>query len=123
MTRRVLVVDDSLMVRNVVTSVLEGEGFEVVQASDGYRALGQIRDHGPFDLMVCDVSMPRINGLELLEELQDASERPPVLFLSIEGHPKMLKRARALGASGWLLKPVQADILLAAVGKVLREAA
>jgi len=124
MAKTVLVVDDSSMIRKVVGSMLTTAGFVVEESSDGGRALSRLQDGPPVDLVVCDVHMPKLNGIELLEELRELSiPLPKVIFLSTEGSPRVVRRARELGASGYLLKPVQKEVLLQAVQDVLAKVA
>jgi len=118
-----VVVDDSRMVRHVIGRALESHGFSVEPLEDGARALRRLT-HGPApDLLMCDVSMPKVNGLELLEELRDAGVAlHRVVIVSIEGHPDLMARAKELGVDAWLLKPVRPELILAAVDKVMQAA-
>jgi two-component system chemotaxis response regulator CheY len=120
MTSPVMVVDDSLMVRQQVKQALTEAGFEVVEAVDGIDALEKAMTT-PVSLVVCDVNMPRMNGLEFLEQLRRrevGGARTPVVMLTTEGQHELIQRARALGAKGWIIKPFKADLLVATAKKL-----
>jgi two-component system chemotaxis response regulator CheY len=68
--------------------------------------------------VILDVNMPRMNGIELLSRLQDDSREVPVLMLTTEGQPNLIRRAKAAGAKAWMVKPFKADQLLKAVAKL-----
>jgi len=119
MSARVLVVDDSLMVRTQVTSVLTAAGFSVHTASDGVEALQKVGELADTKLIVCDVNMPRMSGLEFLEALKEGGVSIPVIMLTSEQQPDMIQRAKALGAKGWIAKPPNPEMLV----RVARELA
>ena len=118
MTTSVLVVDDSLLVRRQVGAALKGEGYEVLEAVDGEEALAKLDANPGTRLVVCDVNMPRMNGLEFLEELGARRSGVPVIMLTTEGEPELIQRAKALGAKGWLVKPFKPDYLAATARKL-----
>jgi len=101
--RRVLVVDDSPVVRDLVTTLLEAAGLEVTAADAGDRALKLIED-GPFDLVLADIEMPGIDGLELLRLLRLRSDHLPVVMLTTRGSAEDKRRAAELGADAYLVK-------------------
>lgn len=117
MSSTVLIIDDSVMIRMQVKRVLEKEGFTVVQATDGQDASQKFEAADP-SLVVCDVNMPRMNGIEFLEFMRDAGHKVPVVMLTTEGQPELIRKARALGAKGWLVKPFKPGLLLSAVQKL-----
>ncbi len=101
--QRVLVADDSPVVRELVTEILTGAGLLVEQANDGSAALESILHSEP-DLLVSDVEMPRMNGFELLAEVRRRTQRLPVVMLSTRGSVEDRKRATRLGANAYLVK-------------------
>lgn len=120
--RRVLVIDDSPAVRSEVRATLAPAGYEVIEAADGVSGAAAISDGATeLGLVICDVNMPQLTGIELLESLaQSASSRSvPILMLTSEGRPSLMQRARRAGAKGWLLKPFNPAVLLTAVRKLL----
>lgn len=115
--KKILVIDDSETVRLQVRHALDGAGYEVVDAVDGVEGLERIAEGG-FSLVLCDVNMPRMGGLEMLREAQLRGTTIPILMLTTEGQPSLIKRAREYGAKGWIVKPFKPELLLAAVAKV-----
>jgi len=123
MSRSILVIDDSALIRSQVREALAEEGYSVAEAADGREAVEALESTGLPALIVCDINMPRMNGLEFLEELRmGPGADVPVVMLTTEMQRRMVRRARQLGAKGWLLKPFQPDLLVAAVHR-LTEAA
>lgn len=101
--QRVLVADDSPVVRELVSEILTGAGLLVEQAVDGAAALESILQSEP-DLVVSDVEMPRMTGFDLLAEVRKRSQRLPVVMLSTRGSVEDRKRATRLGANAYLVK-------------------
>ena len=101
--QRVLVADDSPVVRELVTEILSAAGLDVEQAGDGAAALESILQSEP-DLLVSDVEMPRMNGFDLLAEVRRRTQRLPVVMLSTRGSVEDRKRATRLGANAYLVK-------------------
>jgi two-component system chemotaxis response regulator CheY len=117
MATSVLVVDDSMMVRKQVGSALKGQGYDVIEAVDGCDALEKLAGNPDTKLIVCDVNMPKMNGLEFLEQLAARNSSIPVVMLTTEGQPELIQRAKSLGAKGWLVKPFKPDYLTATAKK------
>ena len=121
MALTVLVVDDSPVYRSQVSLALQGAGFQVVEAVDGLDGLTKLSS--AIHLVICDLNMPRLDGLKLLERVTRGRTQPgptiPVLMLTTEGERTLVGRAKALGARGWIVKPFRADQLIAAVRRVL----
>jgi two-component system, chemotaxis family, chemotaxis protein CheY len=122
MSATVLVVDDSLTVRQQVARALEGAGFSVVEAVDGADALEKLASSPGMGLIVCDVNMPRMNGIEFLERLVANGSALPVVMLTTEGQPELIQRAKALGAKGWIVKPFKSELLVAAAKRLMAAA-
>ena len=120
MDTRVLVVDDSSTVRSQLNRALTLGGFSVFEAFDGQDALEKLTAATDVSLVVCDINMPRMSGLELLEALQHVAGASaiPVIMLTTEGHPELVQRAKRLGARGWIVKPFKPELLVAAVRKL-----
>lgn len=120
MARKILVVDDSPTIRQQVGSALSQAGFDVVEAIDGVDALAKVDPTTA--MMICDINMPRMNGLELVEKMRaDARwSAVPVVILTTEGSPAHIARAKSAGAKGWIIKPFKADILVATVQRLAR---
>lgn len=119
MTIRILVVDDHPIVRQGLKTLLEGHaGWEVIgEASDGAEALEKAKDLSP-DVMVLDVTMPRMNGLEACRLLRRQSPSLEILFVTQHDSPQMMREALEAGARGYVVKSNAARDLLAAVEAV-----
>lgn len=117
MTNSILVVDDSLLVRKQVGNALRGLGYSVVDAVDGLDALERLETCPTIQMIICDVNMPRMNGIEFLERIHSKGNSLPVVMLTTEGEPELIQRAKALGAKGWLIKPFKPEFLEATVKK------
>lgn len=120
MAKKILIIDDSVTVRQQVRSTLVAASFEVVEAADGVEGLDAITGRQDLGFVLCDVNMPRMGGLEMLEMLQAKGQIDglPVVMLTTEGQPALVKRAKAAGAKGWLVKPFKPEILVATVRKL-----
>jgi two-component system chemotaxis response regulator CheY len=117
--KTVITVDDSSAIRLMISFTLRAAGHEVIQAADGMDALGQLKSRG-VDLVITDVHMPRMDGIELTRQLRtlDRHKSTPILLLTTESDPAMKSKGKQAGATGWLVKPFQQDQLLAVVEKV-----
>lgn len=118
---KILAVDDSATMRQMVATALKETGHQVLEAADGKEALSKAQGER-FDLVITDVNMPQMDGLTLIKELRALPNYrfTPILFLTTESGADMKQQAKASGATGWLVKPFKPDQLLATVGKVLR---
>lgn len=120
MAKTVLSVDDSPSVRQMVKLTLAGAGYTVLQAADGAEGLAKAKDTA-VDLVVTDLNMPVMNGLDLIRALRQlpAYRGVPILFLTTESDAAMKQEAKAAGATGWITKPFQQEQLVSVVRKVL----
>src|SRR5262249_39397215 len=118
--KRILVVDDSATVRQQVGLALKQAGYEVLEAADGLDGAQKIAGDAKIAMVICDVNMPRLDGLSMLEKGQSDTKRPapPVIMRTTEGRPALMQRAKKAGAKGWIIKPFKADLLVAAVAKL-----
>jgi DNA-binding NarL/FixJ family response regulator len=117
----ILIADDHGIVREGLRRLLEGEeGFRVcAEAADGREVLEQVDKNQP-DVVVLDITMPRMGGLETLERLRAAHPQLKVVLLSVHGDPPFIQSAVALGADGYVLKNGRAQEVVAAVRAVTR---
>ena len=118
MHERVLVVDDDRAMRHLLRGVLTAAGFSTAVAKDGVEALSLLRGK-KFDLMLCDVWMPRMNGLELLEKIRTRKGRPRVVVMTSDDTPETLLRAVRQQAFQYVHKPIEAPALVRTVKEVL----
>ncbi len=117
---RILAVDDSAAMRQMVGITLTGAGHQVQQACDGVEAL-DIAAQQKFDLVITDVNMPNMDGITLVRELRARAgyRYVPLLVLTTEATVERKQQGKAAGATGWLVKPFNPERLLATVAKVL----
>jgi two-component system chemotaxis response regulator CheY len=120
--KKILVIDDSETVRQQVRQALATAGYDIVEAVDGVDGLEKLRGatDGDVALALCDVNMPRMNGLEVVAEVNRGGPSIPILMLTTEGQPSLIRRAREAGAKGWIVKPFKPELLLAAVTKLVQ---
>jgi two-component system, chemotaxis family, chemotaxis protein CheY len=119
---KVLIIDDSITMRQMVAFTLEKAGHEVHSADSGLAAL-KITDKERFDLFITDLNMPGMGGLELIKELRmrQASRSKPILVLTTEADADKKAAGRAAGATGWIVKPFDPHALLAVLPRVLNQ--
>jgi two-component system chemotaxis response regulator CheY len=115
---KILVVDDSETIRQQVRQALAPAGYEIVEAVDGVDGLEKIRATADISVVLCDVNMPRMTGLELVAIAHAEGLTPTIVMLTSEGQPSMVRRARESGARGWIVKPFKVDQLVAAMKKL-----
>jgi len=115
--KRILVVDDEPQITRVLRTALTGNGFEVRTADEGHAGLRTAREWQP-DLVITDISMPNMNGVELCRQLRSESSLP-IIVLSVKGEEKTKVEALDAGADDYVTKPVGMDELLARVRRNL----
>lgn len=121
MKKRVLAVDDSATMREMVSFTLRHAGFEVVEADNGKDALSKLEDGASFDLIITDLNMPQMDGFAFIEQVRgkpQAHQFVPILILTTEADAARKERGRAVGATGWIVKPFSPQKLVEVVGKV-----
>jgi two-component system chemotaxis response regulator CheY len=119
--KRILVIDDSPTVRQQVGNVLRQAGFEIAEAVDGIDGAAKIREDQSIAAVLCDVNMPRLNGMDMLEEVKRDPKNAalPIVMLTTDGQPEHIAHARRCGAKGWIIKPFKPELLVAAVSKLV----
>ncbi len=121
MALTVLTVDDSRTMRDLLNAALRQAGFAVLQAEDGVHGLEVLQAAArPPHVIVTDINMPRMDGFGFIEAVRADPERRavPILVLTTESDAEKKARARAAGATGWIVKPFNADKLVDAVRRV-----
>lgn len=117
--KTVLVIDDSETIRAHVATILRGAGYEVIEASDGLMGAFTIRERASdLCLVICDINMPRLDGLEMLEVLRGQYPKLPILMLTTESRVDKVERAKKAGAKAWIIKPFKPELLVEAVSKL-----
>lgn len=117
---KILAVDDSASMRQMVSFTLKGAGHQVIEAADGVEALAKAKSN-PVDLVISDVNMPNMDGITLIAELRKlpAFKFTPMLMLTTESSADKKSQGKAAGATGWIVKPFNPDQLLNTIKKVL----
>lgn len=118
---KILVVDDSNSIRDMVSFTLKSAGYETTEAKDGLEGLSKGKAQC-FDLVISDVNMPNMDGITLCQELRKLPnfKFTPILMLTTESSTEMKMRGKSAGATGWLVKPFNPDKLLATIKRVVR---
>lgn len=119
--KRVLAVDDSSSIRQMVCFTLQKAGYEVVEAVDGKDGLGKVGG-AKFDLIVTDLNMPNMDGIEMIAAVRKlpAYTFVPILMLTTESQAEKKDAGRKAGATGWIVKPFNADQLISVIQKLIK---
>jgi two-component system, chemotaxis family, chemotaxis protein CheY len=121
MGARILVVEDSPVVRQTIRAVLETDGHQVSESSDAEQALASLKTTEP-ELVITDVYMSGMDGIDLVRAIRGVPgfRFIPILVLTTETEEEMKQRGRAAGATGWMVKPFQSDQLRQIVARLVR---
>ncbi len=127
MKKNILIVDDSPTLRASVNFVLIESGFNVLQAENGLIGLERLEEARKskerINLIISDVNMPKMNGLEFLQAVKDKksfSRFIPVIILTTEREDTLKRKGKEYGAAGWMTKPFKPELLLAVIKKFIR---
>lgn len=119
--KRILSVDDSASVRQMVSFTLCKADYEVVEAVDGKDGLAKVSS-GKFDLIITDLNMPHVDGIQMITAVRKLPGYSfiPILMLTTESQAEKKDAGRKAGATGWIVKPFNADQLIAVVRKLVK---
>jgi two-component system, chemotaxis family, chemotaxis protein CheY len=119
--KRILTVDDSASVRQMVSFTLRKAGYEVAEAVDGKDGLGKVSGE-KFDLIITDLNMPNMDGIEMMTAVRKlpGCSFIPILMLTTESQAEKKDAGRKAGATGWIVKPFNADQLIAVIQKLVK---
>lgn len=119
MPKKIMTVDDSASVRQMVSFTLQDAGYDVLEASDGKDALGKLTS--PVDMIITDLNMPNMDGLDLIREVRGKNgfKFIPIIMLTTESQAEKKQAGKEAGATGWIVKPFKPEQLLAVVKKVI----
>jgi two-component system chemotaxis response regulator CheY len=122
MSKTIFLVDDSATILLSISNILSKAGYAVEKAGSGEEALKKFGAGVKVDLLITDLNMPGINGIELIKQVRQlpAYKFMPILFLTTESQQSRKLEAKAAGASGWIVKPATADDLLNTIKLVVR---
>ncbi len=118
--KRIMTVDDSASVRQMVSFTLKDAGYEVVEACDGNDAIAKLNG-ASVNMVITDLNMPNLDGIGLITKLRaiPSFKFVPIIMLTTESQDTKKREGKAAGATGWIVKPFKSDQLLAVVRKVL----
>ena len=119
--KRILTVDDSASVRQMVSFTLHKAGYEVVEAIDGKDGLANVSS-GKFDLIITDLNMPNMDGIQMMTAVRKLPGYAfvPILMLTTESQAEKKDAGRKAGATGWIVKPFNADQLIVVIQKLVK---
>jgi len=122
MAIKVLAIDDSHTIREMLRIALTEAGFQIALAFDGLDGLGKLADYCP-DVVITDINMPRMDGFAFLRAVRSGGKHPalPILILTTEGAADLKNRAREEGATAWIVKPFDRKKLISAIKRVTVE--
>jgi two-component system chemotaxis response regulator CheY len=121
MNKTALVVDDSPTMRQMVAFTLTNAGFKVIEAEDGKDAVNKVAAGPKMDIVVTDLNMPEMDGITLIKELRKmaAFKFTPILMLTTESAEDKKKAGKEAGATGWIVKPFNPELMLKVIAKLL----
>ena len=120
MSKTILIVDDSDSLREVVGIALKNAGYEVIEGADGQEGLNQL-DGKKVHLIISDVNMPNMNGIEMVKKIKDMAEYKftPIIMLTTESGEELKDEGRSAGVKAWMVKPFKPEQMLDAVSKLI----
>ena len=121
MSKTIFIIDDALTMLMSISTMLNIEGYKVESANDGITALNKLESGLKPDLIITDLNMPKMGGMELIPKIRalPGFRFTPILILTTESAGAKRDEAKKVGATGWLTKPVKSETLIGAIKKVL----
>lgn len=120
MAKKILIVDDASLIRNIAHKAATEAGYETVLANDGQAGIDAL-ENNEIDFIFSDINMPIMDGLEMVEKIRELKDYKfiPIVMLTTESKPELKKRAKELGVKAWLLKPFNKEKFLLVLNKLL----
>lgn len=121
MSKTILIVDDAASMRGLVGMTLKSKGYNVIEASDGKNALEKLKAAQKVDLIVTDLNMPNMDGIQLIKTLKTDPKFKfvPIVMLTTESQEAKKEEGRKAGAKAWIVKPFKPDVLVDVVKKII----
>jgi len=121
MPKTILVVDDSIAMRLQVSIALKQSGFLTVEAADGQEGLAVVDSNRNIAMVICDVNMPKMDGIEMVKQIKSKPEHQslPIVMLTTGGDVSLVRRAKHAGAVGWIVKPFKRSQLVQTVTQLI----
>lgn len=119
--KKILIVDDSSMIRLVVTKAARKAGYEVIEASNGKEGLEELTKNDQISLILSDINMPIMDGIEMVTQIKkdDNTKFIPVVMLTTEDSDALKKKGRELGVKAWMVKPFNEKTFIKAMMKLI----
>lgn len=120
---KILIVDDSEILRLKLRELLESDGHTVIDAEDGAHGLTACKEHSDINLLISDFNMPEMDGLQMVEKIRelDNFQDLPVFLLTTESSMELKKAGKALGVMVWIVKPYDGEKVKAIIRKVINK--
>ena len=120
MSKRIMVVDDSASMRQMIKFTLSSAGYDVIEAVDGLDAMKKLNGD-PVHLIIADINMPNMDGIELIRNIRASSDYKftPIIVLTTESQTALKEEGKSAGATGWIVKPFNQSQLLQVIKRVL----
>lgn len=119
MAIKILAVDDSDTMREMVKETLEMGGYTVVLAVDGVDGIQKFKEHPDIGLVIADINMPNMNGIEMIREIRKLNQDVPIITLTTESEERMKLQGKEAGADGWIVKPFRPPQFLDIIKQIL----
>jgi len=119
---KILVVDDSEIMRKELNATLSQANYKVIEAADGLDGLEKLKENPDTELIIVDINMPLLNGMEMCAEIRRTNKSVKIFVVSLESSSELKAKGKAIGVMAWINKPVHPDKLLLAVKKALQSA-
>jgi two-component system chemotaxis response regulator CheY len=119
--KKILVVDDSAMIRLIVSKATKKAGYQLVEASNGQEGVDELLKHNDISLILSDINMPVMNGFEMIQTIKeyDNLKYIPIVMLTTETDDKLKQKGRNLGVKAWMVKPFNEKTFLKAIMKLI----
>jgi len=121
MTKTIMIVEDSASMRGLISMTLKNNGYEVIEASDGKEAVKRLSSAGKVDLIITDLNMPNMDGIQFIKTVKGDSKHRfiPVVMLTTESQDTKKEEGRLAGAKAWIVKPFKPEVLVGVVKKII----
>ncbi|MCX7655847.1 MAG: response regulator [Treponemataceae bacterium] len=121
MAKKILIVDDSTAIRQSIVYILQQDGYEIAEAVDGLEGLSVLEKMDRVDLVITDINMPNMDGITLIKKIRQHERFKflPIIVLTTESQGSKMNEGKEAGATGWIVKPFNAEKLLAVVKKII----
>jgi len=117
---KILTVDDSITLRESLRYTLETEGYDIIQGENGQQGLELMQNNSDINLIITDINMPVMNGIEFLQNIRKINKEIPVAVLTTESEKDLMEQAKTYKANAWIIKPFSQEDILEVVKKLIK---